>query len=222
MSKKQGSQDMRALLPWYVNGTLGERERRAVERWLQEEPRAADELAAWQQLRAAVAEQPLQAPSSAVRRRVLAGIAARPRRAWAWGAAWGLLALLLLWSVLRPGIILQWSVSDGPMTAFRIYRAPADGGEFELLVEVDARPGEWQYTYADVRLLPLQSYVYRVEGVGPGGQVSYSRPIAASGLEALPLQLAVLLASLAVGYGAAMLVQRWPIRLRRRLGSLSF
>jgi hypothetical protein len=209
MFRKWFAKDPRQLLPWYVNGSLSAREQRVVERWLAEETGAAEELAAWQRLRTAVHDQPRQEPPAAVRRRVMAQAASRrrsqtaprtQRRTWAWGAALSLVVLVLLWAVVRPGIVLQWEVNTGPVTTFRIYRAPVGSADFELVREVAARPGERAYTYVDPRALPGRTYVYRVEGVGAAGLVR-SAAVTISGLEALPAQVAVVLVSLLVGYG---------------------
>lgn len=210
---EQGNRSaLRELLPWYVNGTLGVKERQAVERWLREDPQAAAELADWQRLQAALAGQPLRAPSPALRRQVLTRAHGAPARpflpGWAWGVALAVVALALLWFAVRPGVVLQWSVNDGPLSAFRVYRAPVGSGDFVLLDELPARPDARQYTYVDARLLPWQDYVYRVEGVGQAGALS-SPAITVRGLEALPAQAAVLLASLFVGCAAALLIPRW-------------
>jgi len=212
MLGKRSHKGPRELLPWYVNGTLGADERQAVERWLRDDPQAAAELADWQRWQAALSGQPLYAPAPALRRQVLTRVHGAPARpllpAWAWGAALAVVALALLWFAIRPGAVLQWSVTDGPMSAFRVYRAPVGCADFVLLDELPARSDARQYTYVDVRLLPWQDYVYRVEGVGAVGAVT-SPTVTVRGLEALPAQAAVLLASLFVGCGAALLAPRW-------------
>jgi len=232
MFKAWFSKRQEELLPWYTNGTLTPAEREAVERWLRQTPEAPDKLAGWQQLRAAVTGQVQQTPPPSVWRRVMARVRAKdashqqtrtlPRLTWAWGAALAMVALILLWGIIQPGIVLQWSVSDGPLSAFRVYRAPVGSADFDLLHEVPARPGMRQYTYVDVRPWPTQTYVYRVEGVRQGGRSALSQAITANALDALPGQLAILFTSLVIGYGGVILVQRWrysdqgdwkPIRL---------
>jgi hypothetical protein len=217
MFRKWFAKDPRQLLPWYVNGSLSAREQRVVERWLAEETAAAEELAAWQRLRTAVHDQPQREPPAAVRRRVMAPAASRRRaqraprrRTWVWGAALSLVVLVLLWAVVRPGIVLQWEVNAGPVTEFRIYRAPVGSADFELVREVAARPGERAYTYVDGGLLPLRTYVYQVEAVDPGGGLVSSPLITASAVEALPAQLAVILTSLSVGWALILLAQIVP------------
>lgn len=217
MSEARSSEELRELLPWYVNGTLSRDERAAVERWLRQSPQAAADLASWRRLSAAVSGQKLGRPSSSVRRRVMARTArtqgaARTRRlrhAWVWGAALALAILVVLWSAIQPGIVLQWSVNDGPLTAFRVYRAPAGSADFDLLQELPAQPDAQRYTYVDARLWPTQTYVYRVEGVRQSGQTALSQSITASALQAFPGQLAILLTSLIAGCSAVALARRW-------------
>lgn len=217
MFRRWFSKDPRELLPWYVSGTLSPRERRVVERWMAQEPGAEEELIAWRQLRAAVHDQPRREPAATVRQRVMAQVASRTRSGpapqrgiWAWGAALSLVVLVLLWAVVRPGIVLRWEVNAGPMTAFRVYRAPVGSADFELVREVAAQPGERAYTYVDAGLLPLRTYVYQVEAVEMGGERVRSTHITASARQALPAQLGLVLISLSVGCGLVLLAQFVP------------
>jgi hypothetical protein len=145
--------------------------------------------------------------------------ATSPWLAWAWGAAMTAAVLILLWATVQPGIALQWSVSDGGLTGFRVYRAPAGSANFGLLRQVPARPDARQYTYVDTLLVPGQTYVYRVEAVGQSGPLAASPTITGNALTALPYQLAILLTSLIAGYVAVMLARQWqgssksPLRL---------
>ena len=225
MSRARFTKRRKDLLPWYVNGTLTAAEREAEEHWLRQSAEAQVELGVWQRLRAAVIGQPQQAPSAAVWQRVMAQVRAQgavrqPARAqsllaWVWGGALAAALLILLWSTVQPGVVLQWSVNDGPLAAFRVYRAPLGSADFSLLYEAPARPDVEQYTYVDARLLPGQAYVYRVEGVGQGGRSAFSRAITASALDALPAQLAILFTSLIGGCGATILAQRRRLAAER-------
>lgn len=221
MPRTRISRKREELLPWYVNGTLPAGEREAVERWLRRSPVASVKLAEWRQLSTAVRDQAEEKPTPAVwqqlTERVRTQGAARhqayvlPRLAQAWSGALALIVLLLLWSTIRPGIVLQWSVNDWRLTAFRVYRAPEGSTDFALLHEMAAQPGTQRYTYVDAQLWPGQTYTYRVEGLGESGQATHSQPITASALEALPGQLAILLTGLIVGYGAVAAVQQWQL-----------
>jgi hypothetical protein len=128
--------------------------------------------------------------------------------AWAWGGVLALAVVLLLWGSIQPGIVLRWSVDNVPLTAFRVYRAAAGSTDFELVQEVPAEPDAQQYTYVDPLLVPGRTYVYRVEGVGPGSKSVFSQAVVASAIEALPGQLAILLIGLAGGYVTVFLMPR--------------
>jgi hypothetical protein len=215
---KRLSKRAKELLPWYVNGRLTTTEQEAVERWLHHSPDGLAELAEWQQVRTAVSGQAQQEPSPEAWRRVTARVRSLddshgqpqilPRLAWVWGGMLAVAIVALLWVVVQPGIVLQWSVNDGPLTAFRVYRAPVGSTDFELVYEIRAQPDSEEYTFIDAALWPGQTYVYRVEGLNPGEQPAVSQAITANALEALPSQLAVILVGLIGGYGAAMLVQQ--------------
>jgi len=218
MFEKESSSERQELMPWYVNGTLSQAEKRAVEDWLRQNPQARAELAAWRQLRAAVMSQPQEMPSAAARARVMARVRAQdihrqaapaPWWAWAWSVAIAAAVLILLWTAVRPGVILEWSVSGGPVTAFRIYRAPQGSADFYLLRQVPARPDVQRYAFVDGFLLPGRSYVYRVEGVGQTGQMVESIITASDTLLILPYQLAVLVTGLVSGYIALVLARQW-------------
>jgi hypothetical protein len=127
----------------------------------------------------------------------------------AWGTAVALAVLVVLWTLLQPGIQLQWAVDGGTPAAFRIYRAPAGSADFGLLGEVPAEPAVQAYSYVDARLWPAQTYMYRVEAVGAEGEAAASRAITADARTVLPAQLAILLTSLIVGCAAVVVVQRW-------------
>lgn len=224
------SKRVKELLPWYVNGTLRAAERKAVERQRDRLPEIAARLAEWQELYAAVRTQPEQKPASPVWRHTMARVRslystgrqvdALPRPTWAWGGVLALAIIVLLWGSIRPGIVLRWSVDNVPVSAFRVYRAAAGSSDFELVHEIAAKADAQQYTYVDPLPVPGQTYVYRVESVGPGSQSTFSRAVVASAIEALPGQLAILLTGLIGGYGAVSLISqvriggngRWGLR----------
>ena len=208
MFKKRTSHSVADLLPWYLNHSLPEAEQPAVEEQARRSPRI---LNAWQAVRMATLSQPSRLPPAAVRQRVLAqaravsGVGRMPR----WlpvlsGAVFAVLALLLLWNVVQPGIGLQWSVNGAVPTAFRVYRAPAGSERFEIVREIPAQPGIMDYAYVDTALWPGQVYRYRVEAVNAG---TASATIAANGADVLPTQLAIVFSSLLIGISGAYLLR---------------
>ena len=208
MFKKRISHPSADLLPWYLNRSLPAADRPAAE---EQARRSSQTLSAWQAVRLAALSQPSRLPPAAVRQRVLAQTPAAGRARWMprglpllSGAVFAVLALLLLWNVVQPGIGLQWSVNGAVPTAFRVYRAPAGSERFEIVREIPARPGIMDYSYVDTALWPGQIYQYRVEAVN---DQAASATIAANGADVLPTQLAIVFSSLLIGISGAYLLR---------------
>ncbi len=212
---KRTSRSVIELLPWYLNHSLPQAEQPAVE----EEARHVPQLLnAWQVVRSAALSQPARVPASATRQRILAQAraAARAERAPRWlpvlsGALLAVLALLVLWNVVQPGIGLQWSVAGAVPNAFRVYRAPAGSDRFEIMREIPAQSGIMDYTYVDTTLWPGQAYQYRVEAVTAE---TASATIAANGADLLPTQLAIVLSSMLIGLAGAFVLREVAALLR--------
>jgi hypothetical protein len=212
MFKKRTPSSVTDLLPWYLNHTLSTSEQPAVE---EQARRSSRVLNTWQAVRSAALSQPTHLPSAGVRQRVLtqARSATRVQRAPRWlsvlsGALLAVLALLLLWNVVQPGIGLQWSVNGAVPTAFRIYRAPAGSNDFEIVREVPAQSGITNYTYIDTTLWPGQAYQYRVEAVNAD---TASATVAANGADVLPVQLAIVFSSVLIGFAGAYVLREMAI-----------
>lgn len=171
----------------------------------------------WQTLRSAVRDQAQHNPSPAVYERILADVKAQPAaharpersRVAIPALALGLIAVavFLLWQALPPGLVLQWSVDGATPAQFQIYRALARGtsapdeSDFVLLSELEAQPGEAAYEYVDVRLLPGQSYAYRLEAFDDAGLRSISQTVVRHSQEALLGQVSLLSAvAIALAY----------------------
>jgi hypothetical protein len=228
MSKLYTPKELAALLPWYVAGSLPAEEQRAVEDWLRGDPVAGEQARALQQIRAAAAGQPLATPSPIVRQQLSARLKAlrhphSPRLSWSWaaGAVLAIIVLVGLWSLVQPGIALQWSVSGDGAIVYRIYRAVDNNHDFELLSEVAAQPEAQAYTFTDTRALPGQTYTYLIEAVTQTGLPVLSSTVTSNGLAAFPAQLALLCSSLAVGGLAVYLMRSWSdlVKGRRLLGA---
>ncbi len=221
---RPGKRKLEALLPWYVNKTLTPPEHQRVEQGLKDHPDLNQTLREWHIVQTVVKGQPLQEPGTAVHERLMARVRAQnlPQRnattLWftrAWGLALAITALLFLWLLLRPGIQLQWSVHQGQVTAFAIYRAPAGSDDFALLHQSTNPPVAREYRYVDTSLWNGRAHAYRIVALGPTGQQLFSNEVMAGAHTALPGQLAVVLTSIIVGYSAVMLIERWPTPPRR-------
>lgn len=188
----------------------------------------------WQVLRRALREQPQRRPSPSVYERILADITAPPvaqartERSWVAMPALAIglvtLAVILLWQALPPGLVLEWSMDGATPTQFQIYRALASGtsapdeSDFVLLSELEARPGDEAYEYVDVRLLPGQSYAYRLEAFDDAGLRSISQTVVRQSQDALLGQIALISAlAIALAYLWLMIQQFLPHRTVRRV-----
>ena len=205
MFKKRTGHSLTDLLPWYLNHSLPEAEQPAVEDQARRSPHL---LNAWQAVRSAALSQPQRVPPAALRQRVLAQAQVKSKMP-RWlpalsGVVLAMLALLLLWSVVQPGIGLQWSVNGAVPVAFRVYRAPAGSDRFEFVREVPAQSGIVDYAYVDTALWPGQTYQYRVEAVNAE---TASATIAANGADLLPTQLALVFSSLLIGLAGAYVLR---------------
>ena len=209
-------------LPLYVNGSLSPVKRWVLNRWLARSEAARQQLEALQALQTAAKEGELATPGpgtyAKIRSRILTTPQASPlpqasrRMVWIWGTGLTLMAFFLLWFLLPPGIVLEWSVQGQAPQAFRVYRAPiADSGgamEFALLEQIPAQPTAEAYRFTDSLLLPGQSYVYRVETLDQSGELVTSSQVMGDALETLPGQIAILLSAVIAGYGIALLLSQ--------------
>jgi hypothetical protein len=211
------------LLPGYINDRLTPELRRQVDAWLDSNPQARQQLRSWRQIHTALQGRPVRTPPSRIwltlERRIFYADTRRGRSAASLlaGIALTVITLVLLWLTIRPGVLLEWTVSGDSLVAYRVYRAQADSHKFVLLGEIDSKPGEIRYTYLDVLSLPGQRYVYQVEGVTASGVSIVSQRVASQPLTALPGQLAILISSLVLGVLAAILVRNWDTASLPRL-----
>lgn len=216
MTKDKSALTPNQMLPWYVARSLSAEERRAVDGWLSEHAEAKTEVEVWQQVRSGLLSQPQAVPSLAVKRQIMVRLQAdrlararQVRLARLVGVAIAFAVLLTLWSIVQPGIALEWSVSGNGAQAYRIYRAPTGTNQFELLRELPARQDSADYSFRDISSLPGQTYIYRVEVVAEYGEPIASQTVKGNGLDVLPSQLALIVTSLLAGYAVTyVLAQR--------------
>jgi anti-sigma factor RsiW len=233
MTKIGVKNTIRDWLPPYVNGTLDFARKNLVRAWLMKDEKGREQEEDWQALRKVAREQPQQRPSPAVYQRILADVKPQSTAQSAPGRSWVampavaislvVLAVILLWQSLPPGLVLEWSVAGATPTQFQIYRAPTSGttapndSDFVLLSELEARPGEAAYEYVDVRLLPGQSYAYRLEALDDAGLRSISQTVVRRSQDALLGQITLLAAiAIALAYLWLLVQQLLPHGLRHR------
>ena len=207
-----------SLLPEYANDALGPVKQWIISWWLKTDSAAQAELQSIQHLREAVHTQPMSTPSVDVFRRIQAVVQISPKssiqpgfwKTWVGGMVLILLSAIILWHVIPPGIVLQWSAQGGQPETFRVYRADTihGTGDFELVHEVAATPDAQVYTFRDFLLVPGEEYVYRVEVIDQNGLASSSQTIMSHATEALPGQLALFISLIITGYGVSRALQK--------------
>jgi len=183
---------------------------------------AQHDLLRWQALQQATNAQPSLTPSLAVKQKLLLQFRQeKASRRWVFEPArfvsvimLALSVLILSWVAFKPGIVLEWSLENGGVSAFRVYRAPEGNPVFQLLEEIPAQPDMQQYFFVDPLLLPGQTYIYRIEGISQGSRSVLSQVITGNWFEILPLQLLMIFTSVIIGWGIVTLVtlkpmQRW-------------
>lgn len=234
MIRKKIIQHLNTQLPAYTNGSLSPIPKKIVAFWLSRDEQARLTAENLHTLQTAVQRQPRRSPSPAVLGKIQAQIHTQQaslmrtahQRISNQKTALGfpvlilsivtlILAASVIWQALPPGIVLQWSVQGQAPETFRVYRAEAGSGQivadnqFELINEVPAAGRIREYTFTDIRLLPGQNYVYRVEGLTATGQPAASQTITGRATDALPGQLAMLLVLVFCGYVVYAMFQQW-------------
>jgi hypothetical protein len=206
-------EDQSGNLAAYLKGSLSPAESAAFERWLENQPGEKAKLEAWQRLQVCISNQPHRQPKVMILARIHARIAVVPSipawLSWAMRAAIGIALALILWSTIQPGVVLRWKANDNAWSSFLVLRAPAGSSNYSpvgwLPVEKNAR----DYTFVDTRLLPGQSFDYKVEGVDSAGDILFSSQITASYWQSLPALLTIILSSLAGAWWIVVLL-RFP------------
>lgn len=213
------------LLPWHINRTLGENEARQVEAWLESSLEARIGYHKLKKIAQSVGEQPVGHLNPGVWQLLLQK-ARRPAplmsfwlsgmNFWIIAAAIALAVMLSLWAALKPGIVLNWSVSGDIPETFRVYRSRPGAASYELIQEIASQPGVTNYRFIDLRLAPLNTFVYRVEGRVSGGGIALSQSVLAPPLPAFFAQLALFLTGLLVSLTLMTILELLPGVLRMR------
>jgi hypothetical protein len=214
MAAKKG---LRELLPWYLNGTLSEAERLAVEEYIHNDPDGQLALEEWSQVRNFVQDQVIDNPPENLDEIIISRISKQSDEQlkllhpYAIGLAF--VILILLWMILRPGVVLRWSITGENVSSFRVFRSELGSGHYQLLDEVPALPSNSKYAYVDIFILPFKDYQYYVEGVNQNESLGISQAVTGYAKAALPGQIALVCASFIIGYGIIFLIRNSRILL---------
>jgi len=205
------------LLPWYLNGTLSERERAAVGKHLASCSLCRQDLADWQAISGPLAAQPVpRVPAGA-----LAALFNRldtvphpaPHPVWQPAFAFAALVLMLIAVLLMPSaqLRLEWTADvPGDATTFTIYRGEmADRpGETILTAPAKALSDNGGYAFADSSVRPGHSYYYWIKVQGAAESTMLSDPIPAVVDSTLALAKAAAVVCLVTG----LFIGLWTLR----------
>lgn len=176
MNTQMKDDDPRALLPWYLNGTLSEEESRKVEAWLEQEGAQAEaELSMLRDLREQLQEQEHQGPGELGWHRLQRQIkkersTERSTPGWYRPA----LAAALVVVVLQAGLLGQQWFSGADSSDWQTLSAPATQGEIQARFNPDASERQIRELLRMLRLDlvsgPSAQGLYRLRSLASGGQ----------------------------------------------------
>ncbi len=211
-------------LPGYINKNLHPMLQLGISWWIRLDSEGQRRLTLARRLKDNANSLPYHQPSSKVLQRIRKQIRHQSSSESKQSSMWpvrtlqlilALLAFILVWRGLPPGIVLEWSVRDGEPSKFLVYRAELaspdslDDNNFVLLKEIPAHGREKLYEFIDVRTIPGQTYIYRVEAVDQQGRAADAQSITGQGLDVLPSQLAFIFAASVVAYVVWQSGHRW-------------
>ena len=202
------------LLPWYINETLSESEKIAVQNLINHHPKSLDDYQITQRISNILQAQESLSPSNRVKNHLLNTVHNQPVSSkntihpWLWSGPITLLIFIVLWLVVQPGTLLQWSINGISPESFLIYRAPEGSTQFVLIDELPAIPSQPSYQYADILVVPGQTYQYLIEVRDLYGNTTRSQATTNDAQMALAAQIALLLTSFILTVGIIKVVQQ--------------
>ena len=199
------------LIPWYLNGTLTGAELEAIENFVRNDPEGKAALAEGLRVQQLIKPKGLILPPEEIETRLFERIRSHSSEQLGilhpYALGLSLVILVFLWTIIRPGVILNWRVAGSEVTSFRIYRSEANGTNYQMLDEVPVEVMRTGYTYVDLFAWPLKEYVYYIEGMDQSNSLGTSQVTTSPAFIALPGQLALILASFISGYGLILLIR---------------
>ncbi len=199
------------LIPWYLNGTLTGAELEAVEYFINNDPEGRAALDEWRRVQYWMKRDADKKPPVDAEIRLFDRIRSQSFEQLGifhpYALGLSMVILVLLWTIIRPGITLHWSTLGYHVTTFRIYRSEINSIEYQLIDELPVDSATSEYSYVDLIIWPFEDYIYYVEGMDQAGSVGSSQIVASSALVALPGQLALICGSFFSGYGIILMIR---------------
>ena len=201
------------LIPWYINKTLSRSENKAVQNLIKHHPNLLDDYQITQRISNILQAQESLAPSNRVKNHLLTTVHNQPIRSknplhtWLWAVPMMLFIFIILWLVVQPGTLLQWSINGNSPESFLIYRAPEGSTQFVLIDELSATPFQPNYQYADILVVPGQTYQYLIEVRDQNGNTTRSHATTNNAQMALAAQIALFITSSIITFGIIKVLQ---------------
>jgi len=201
------------LIPWYLNETLSESEKIAVQNLINHHQDSLEDYQITQLISKILQSQESIAPSNRVKNHLLNIEHHQPMRsknnthAWLWGVPMMIFVFIILWLVVQPGTLLHWSINGNLPESFLIYRAPEGSNQFVLIDELSAIPSQPEYQYTDIITVPGQTYQYLIEVRDQNGVTTRSQATTNDSQMALAAQIALFLTSFILTFGIIKVVQ---------------
>lgn len=201
------------LLPWYINETLSESEKIAVQNLIERHPTSLEDYQYAQRISKIVQKQAVLSPSDRVKNHLLNAVHNQPKLSensfhhWLWGVPMSFLIFIILWLVVQPGTMLHWSINEISPEYFLIYRAPESSEQFVLIDKLSAKPSQPSYQYADILVVPGQTYQYLIEVRDQYGNTTRSQATTNDSQMALAAHIALLLTSFIITFSIIKVVQ---------------
>jgi hypothetical protein len=198
------------LIPWYINGTLSKEEYLRVNTLLNQDADLQKTMTAWNKLGRRISHQSIIQPSSNVESLLLERIASQSSNSrfhlHMYAVLLSTVALMIFWVVFRPGISLHWSIHNSHVDTFRVYRSTNGSSDYKLIYETNTKDDGAIFNYIDTLLIPWSSYSYVVKGIRGDAEFVISPMVTSQAIKVLPGQVALITASLVLGYAFAWLI----------------
>lgn len=215
-------QEIEALLPFYVNGTLDTDEIEQVEATLGTSGEMQEAVHEMRTMQHVWTTRETLAPAPHVREVLLQTIEPRSSRllTWAWQACLLVIVAVLVWYAVSPGIVLRWTVDPAvaeTYTAFVVYRQ-VEGAAPEQMAVLPVED-QTTFVFVDSLVRPDREYAYRVVAMDAQGHALATLSAYERGRSALFYQVLTLAVAVLIGLALAHLVMPL-LRVSPRLSSV--
>jgi hypothetical protein len=117
-----------------------------------------------------------------------------------------MIAFVILWIIVKPGVELGWSLDENVPTTFHVYRTLAKDGNRKLIGVIHANSDNQEQEFFDI-LTPAFRSIYSIEGVTKNGQEFSSQTLVVNTSEVILTQITILAISILLGWETVMILK---------------